>query len=72
MKQYLIKQVFSIVVAIVLLITFYIVLMADLATPGETFMTPLILIIIIVRYTNRRGILHKRSDNNPGIKYRNK
>lgn len=48
MKQYLIKQIFSIVVAIVLLITFYIVLMADLATPGDTLITPLILIIIAV------------------------
>ena len=48
MKQYLIKQVFSVVIAIVLMITFYIVLMADLATPGETFITPLILIIIAI------------------------
>jgi hypothetical protein len=48
MKQYLIKQIFSIVVAIVLLITFYIVLMADLATPGDTLITPLILIIIAI------------------------
>ncbi len=48
MKQYLIKQIFSIVVTIVLLITFYIVLMADLATPGDTLITPLILIIIAV------------------------
>jgi len=48
MKQYLIKQIFSMVVAIVLLITFYIILMADLATPGETFITPLILIIIAI------------------------
>ncbi|MCK4496606.1 MAG: hypothetical protein KAU24_00300 [Candidatus Aenigmarchaeota archaeon] len=48
MKQYLIKQIFSIVVTIVLLITFYIVLMADLAIPGDTLITPLILIIIAV------------------------
>lgn len=48
MKQYLIKQIFSVVVAIVLLVTFYIVLMADLATPGETLITPLVLIIIAV------------------------
>jgi len=48
MKQYLMKQIFSVVVAIVLLVTFYIVLMADLATPGETFITPLVLIIIAV------------------------
>ena len=48
MKQYLIKQIFSIVVSIVLLITFYIVLMADLATPGDTLITPLILIIIAI------------------------
>ena len=48
MKQYLIKQAFSIVVAVVLLVTFYIVIMADLATPGETFVTPLVLIIIAV------------------------
>jgi len=47
-KQYLIKQIFSIVVSIVLLITFYIVLMADLATPGDTLITPLILIIIAI------------------------
>lgn len=48
MKQYLIKQVFSVVVAVVLLVTFYIVMMADLSTPGQTFITPLILIIIAV------------------------
>ena len=48
MKQYLIKQTFSVVVAVVLLITFYIVLMADFATPGQTFITPLVLIIIAV------------------------
>jgi hypothetical protein len=48
MKQYLIKQAFSILVAIVLMITFFIVLMADMATPGETMITPLILIIIAV------------------------
>jgi hypothetical protein len=48
MKQYLIKQVFSVLVSVVLLITFYIVMMADIATPGESFITPLILIIIAV------------------------
>ncbi len=48
MKQYLIKQIFSIVVAIFLLITFVIVLYADLVTPTETFITPMILIIIAI------------------------
>ncbi len=48
MKQYLMKQLFSIVVAIVLLITFYIILMAQLAVPGQSLLTPLVLIVIAI------------------------
>lgn len=48
MKQYLMKQLFSIVVAIVLMITFYIILMAQLATPGQSLLTPLVLIVIAI------------------------
>ena len=48
MKQHMIKQAFSLIVAAVLLVTFYIVMMADLANPNDTMITPLVLIIIAV------------------------
>ena len=46
--QYLFKQVFSVAIAAVLLITFYIVLAIDMATPTQNFIEPLLLIIISV------------------------
>ena len=48
MKQYLIKQIFSIIIAVLLLITFYMLTTAELSMPGNNFITPLVLIIIAV------------------------
>ena len=46
--KYLFKQVFSVAVAVILLVTFYILLAIDMTTPTQNFITPMILIIISI------------------------
>ncbi|MBI4020480.1 MAG: hypothetical protein HY367_04050 [Candidatus Aenigmarchaeota archaeon] len=59
MKKDLTAQVFSAVIAVVLLITFYILLLSDFVRGTQANVTPMILIIIAIILLAIFSVLHK-------------
>ncbi|MBI4176278.1 MAG: hypothetical protein HY518_03670 [Candidatus Aenigmarchaeota archaeon] len=59
MKKDLTAQVFSAVIAVVLLITFYILLLSDFVRGTQANITPMILIIIAIILLAIFSVLHK-------------